>query len=451
VVLMTLGVGAGALVATRFVKSPAQVAAEAAPPATGPVTVPVERRVMRSTLVTRGQVGAARSVAIQATSAGEGGKPIVTRLPVGVGESVRAGQVVAEVSGRPIIVMPGEVPAYRDLRPSAEGADVAQLQTALQAMGHKTGADAKGVYGAGTKSAVAAVYAAAGYPVPTTGKDDPQQLLAAQRRVRDANAAHDRLKRTPPPADEAGGSAHAQAIADAKQAANDAQQDLADLIAHTGPMVPMGELVFVASLPARVESTATQVGANPQDTLLTLAVGDLVVRSAVPRADGPLVRAGQPVEIVSEILGLTAQGQVSAIGPPAPRPVAGRGDPGAESGGGSQSQDGTESGGAPPDGSPVAQGDLELTVQGRSVLDSRLAGQDVRLTIESASTTGEVLVVPLAAVSARGDGQAQVVRIDGHGREERCVVTPGVSGDGYVQVTPVSGGLNAGDRVVVGR
>ena len=82
--------------------------------------------------------------------------------------------------------------------------------------------------------------------------------------------------------------------------------------------------------------------------------------------------------------------------------------------------------------------------------DEKFAGSDVRLTVEAATTDGEVLVVPLSAVFATADGQVAVVRVAADGTQQRVRVTPGVSGDGYVAVTPVDGELLPGDQVVVG-
>jgi HlyD family secretion protein len=239
VVLVVVAVGVGALGATRFVKSP--------------VTVTAGRHVPHDTLVVRGQVGPVRSV--------------VTGLPVRAGDKVRAGQVVAEVSGRPVLVLPGEVPAYRDILPGARGADVAQLQNALTNLGYGIGDDVNGLYGAGTKAAVVAVYAEIGYEVTTTGPDDVERVRAAARRVRDAtDILHAAVRETP--------GSQSPSVATARQAVTDAVGGLAALVASTGVTVPYGEVVFVPKLPARVDAVQARVGDEATDSLLTLAVGD---------------------------------------------------------------------------------------------------------------------------------------------------------------------------------
>ncbi|CRK59275.1 Peptidoglycan-binding domain 1 protein [Alloactinosynnema sp. L-07] len=160
---LSVALGAAGLVAAARIKSPSQALAEAQPPPAGPVTAPVEHRVMQDSVVLRGMVGAERAVRVRAPGAVEGSRALITRVPVAVGDTVTAGTVIAEVSGRPVIVLTGAVPAYRDLAPGSEGADVAQLQHALRAMGHSIGRDKEGMYGPGTKLAVTALYRAVGY------------------------------------------------------------------------------------------------------------------------------------------------------------------------------------------------------------------------------------------------------------------------------------------------
>ena len=79
-------------------------------------------------------------------------------------------------------------------------------------------------------------------------------------------------------------------------------------------------------------------------------------------------------------------------------------------------------------------------------------GLDVRLTVTAAQTDGNVLVVPVSAVSAAADGDTTVTVQDATGRLRRVGVQAGESGDGFVAVSPVEAGtLKAGDRVVVGQ
>lgn len=85
---------------------------------------------------------------------------LVSRATVKSGQSVSAGAVLAEVSGRPIILLPGDVPAYRDLSRDARGRDVEQLQRALRPL---FGTPITGKCDARTMSDVAKLYKRAGY------------------------------------------------------------------------------------------------------------------------------------------------------------------------------------------------------------------------------------------------------------------------------------------------
>lgn len=182
----SLLVGSAGLVASHYIKSPAQAAADTAPPLRSRVTVAVQKRVLEKTVISRGTVGAARSVDVTAASGQDTQRSILTAVRVRVGQSVREGQVLVEVSGRPVIVLRGAIPSYRDLRPGSSGPDVRQLQAALSATGHRTEPDESGFYGSGTKSALSALYQQAGYAAATAAEDEEERLSAARLQVRRA-------------------------------------------------------------------------------------------------------------------------------------------------------------------------------------------------------------------------------------------------------------------------
>ncbi|MDH3295788.1 MAG: hypothetical protein OER95_15830, partial [Acidimicrobiia bacterium] len=77
--------------------------------------------------------------------------------------------------------------------------------------------------------------------------------------------------------------------------------------------------------------------------------------------------------------------------------------------------------------------------------------RSLRVTIPISSTGGEVLAVPLAAVSAGADGTSRVEVENGDGSTDLVDVSTGLSAEGYVEVRPIDGELRPGDRVVVGR
>jgi HlyD family secretion protein len=90
---------AAGFAASQVIKSPAQAAADTKPPAADVLTAPVERRVLKETVVLRGTVAAGESVTVTPVAGGEEGAaaPVVTKLPVGAGGTVRAGQLLPGV------------------------------------------------------------------------------------------------------------------------------------------------------------------------------------------------------------------------------------------------------------------------------------------------------------------------------------------------------------------
>jgi multidrug efflux pump subunit AcrA (membrane-fusion protein) len=83
-------------------------------------------------------------------------------------------------------------------------------------------------------------------------------------------------------------------------------------------------------------------------------------------------------------------------------------------------------------------------------LASALNGENVLVTVETGRTEGPVLTVPVAAIVTTASGTSHVTVVGAHGKQAEVAVTPGISENGYVQVTAVkSGKLAAGDRVVV--
>ena len=154
---------AGGWVAGRRVKSPDQVKAEAAPPKPSRLTVPVEKRVLSSTLIVRGLVryGEPKAVVLPQSTVKQNVNPVVSQPPTKA-STLKEGDKALEVGGRPVFVLTGELPAYRDLRPGDSGVDVQQLEEALARLGHDPG-PIDGTYDSATENAVEGWYRGAGY------------------------------------------------------------------------------------------------------------------------------------------------------------------------------------------------------------------------------------------------------------------------------------------------
>jgi hypothetical protein len=179
--------------------------------------------------------------------------------------------------------------------------------------------------------------------------------------------------------------------------------------------LPRSEVAFVPSFPAFVQRLDAAVGTQLTASPLTLAAGGVTVRGEVPAADVGFVAAGSTVTIAfpdgRSVEGIIAT--VSAV---------------------QVAEDGRRF-------APVT-----VTVEG---IGADALGQDLRLTVDGGATSGEVLVVPIVALRTRADGSSDV-EVVADGRSRAVDVQPGLSADGFVEVTPLDDDLREGDRVRVG-
>ena len=127
-----------------------------------------------------------------------GGLPpvlVVTAAPER-GTEIVEGSVAIEISGRPVFLLEGEIPAFRDLRPKAVGPDVLQLEKALARLGYLDG-EPDQEWDLATGAAVAAWYESNGYEPNGVSDDEQHRLDQADERVDTAEemveAAGDRL------------------------------------------------------------------------------------------------------------------------------------------------------------------------------------------------------------------------------------------------------------------
>ena len=473
-------------IAASSIKSPAEVAARTAPPTPSPILVPIEERVLSSRVVTRGtaRFGLPKPISIILSA---------LKSDVGVITAVRSrntqlkeGDVILSASGRPAFVLLGQIPVYRDLVPGISGADVRQLETRLNRMGFEPGS-IDGIYDEQTSAAVAKWYGSAGWqPFRATAeqlagiRDLEQKLavalnnklaaeaaalaaprivdaasinaeranrsaaaeVAAKTAFRDkvvagrgatevqranANAALELAQATVTAA-QLTGEVEIQAAINAQKVA-ERQANLAveinarlaaDLDAsrrRAGVQVPADEIVFLSYLPVRVEQVDVDLGDLAKGTIMTVTNNQLVIDSSLPLNIAPLVKSGMGVTIDEPSLGIKATGVVKRVAD----------TPGT---------DGV-------DGYHVY---FKILVDQTSTV---LQGFSLRLTIPIESTDGTVTAVPVSAVSLAADGTSRV-QVDNDGALEYVVVEPGLSADGFVEVTPVNGTLAPGQLVVIG-
>lgn len=168
------------LAAARLIESPGQLAERSAAPAASLITGVARMRVLSDDIVLPGVVRADRTVAV--TASAPYAAVVVTTMPVRVGARVRPGQVIAQIDGRPVVLLRGRFPAYRDLHEGDFGPDVAQLRTALIRLGYAD-YDPSGFFGPSTALALQLLYEHLGYSVP---EYRPQVRKSVKHRPRPA-------------------------------------------------------------------------------------------------------------------------------------------------------------------------------------------------------------------------------------------------------------------------
>lgn len=545
-------------VAGQRIKSPAEIAADQAPPKPSLITVPVEMRELSQSLVVRGTVRSNDSTLLEATSVS--GETIITRLTKQAGSELVEGDVAIEVAGRPVFVLEGSLPVFRNLIPTLDGPDVEQLEEALARLGHDPGT-IDGVFDADTADAVEQLYRDAGYkPVEPTESDlaslkgeqqavdqavaevanaekslaeakagpsestrirldqnvktAEDELAAAEAALTEASAgasdlveqrkaaeaaaaqakteadtAASRLAQAeggthpdtgaPPTTDElaalkSASEAAAQAkttadaaAAEAKRAETQAIGDASNVVelaktnlalakadrteqlatdsafaeealktarlrltearaslAKTRSVVdsqfPAAELYFLPSLPRKVQSISVEVGQRPQGSVMTVTGSGTSITSAVASADRSLISVGDRVILEEEDLGITAEAVISFV---------------ADSPGG---------GDTPSDRYLIRIDPIED-------LPEEALNVNFRITIPVTASDGEVMAVPLAALSAGTDGTTRVEVERSPGETELVRVNAGLKAEGYVEIDVLEGDLEPGDRVVVGQ
>lgn len=147
------------------VRTPQQVAAEAAPPSSAPITATAETRALTAKVVMRAAVVPGAAVELRPSDALAAAGMVVTAIPAAAATTVEAGRVVVEANGEPLIAMQWPFPAYRDIRAGDTGPDVAQLQKTLAALGYATSSSR--VFDDRTRSALKRLYSDRGYKAPS--------------------------------------------------------------------------------------------------------------------------------------------------------------------------------------------------------------------------------------------------------------------------------------------
>ena len=468
---LVAGLGLG-----QFIVSPGQAAADAKAPKAGLITVPIESRELSNDVTIRGDATYADAVDVKIETGDLGGPAVVTgQVPV-VGATLDAASIALEVTGRPVIVLPGDLPVYRTLRVGVSGPDVTQLKQALSAIGINPGPLDSAVFDAATSAAVAALYNRVGYPLPSSGEESADAVRAAKDAVSSASngvaqaqrdlakaqagattverAEQDNAIRTAQRAladAQSGGStpseianlqdalglelarrdaliaprdvsAEAAAVAAAKQQVASANESLTAAKNGTLTYLPASEVLYLPGLPRRVDEITVQRGSTIDAAVMRVSGATLVISGSAAKADADLLVEGAAA-VIAMPDGSEHPATVTSVKP-------------AEAVEGS-----TETAGR----YTVLLTPAELTPEQLAAVQ----GNNVRVSVPVSSTAGKVLAVPLAALTAGAGGESRVEVSTGKGGKTRLVeVTSGLAADGYVEVT---GDIAEGDLVVVGR
>src|SRR5262245_52269299 len=211
----------------------------------------------------------------------------------------------------------------------------------------------------------------------------------------------------------------AQSVISARGVVADLASQEADLERRkAGVQVPADEVVFVPRVPVRVSELLLQPGDKLEGSVMKATDAVVAIDGSLALADASVVHPGMPVSIDEPDLGINATGTISQMAQ----------TPGTNG----------------VDGFHIW---FEVIVDGSP---PNLVGVSLRLNVAVESSQGQVLAVPTSAVSLAADGTSRVERDDGHGGITSVQVQPGLTAEGYVQVTPLQGTLRPGDLVVVG-
>ena len=297
--LVSGGVG---WVAARGLRSPADVAARSAAPLASRITAPVEFRELRSTLFTRGTVrfGSPRPVTLP-VSAAKVGSLVVTSAPV-KGAVLVEGSRVGDVGGRPVLVLAGPVPMYRDIRPGDSGADVAELKAALVRLGFAAGTGA--VFDESAERAVTGWMRSVGYepfgPTPTELDRLRTATDAAHKADEAILSARDALTKAsiPPSPDKV--LAADEAVRTANDRATAARSDAARSLAQAELSVTQKQIALNTALNAvSVAEVTLQRAQTDVSGVISVADAEQNVATAKQRVtdlDAAVVKANRGVD-----------------------------------------------------------------------------------------------------------------------------------------------------------
>ena len=477
----------GGWTAGKRIESPAEIAARTAAPTASPILVPVEERVLSTKVVTRGtaRFGLPQPISLAPSALKANTAGWITTLPA-LNTQFKEGDVMLTASGRPVLLLQGNIPAFRDLVPGSTGKDVRQLEQGLQRLGFDPG-PVDGNYDEQTSDAVAQWYKSVGH---TPFWPTPEQLAnirTLEMALGDATKIKMVADNTAAAADPAIETARTKATLVDRTAAADIQTKIAERalimldprqlatarqaadskveVARAALKVARveGELTYHAAMEGkkvaefdahlaadRVDRLATDLENARKKLGVQVPIDELVFLPALP------VR----VEQVTTAVGGAASGPVMsvtdnqiAIDSALPLDEAPLVKPGMavnidEQSLGIKAQGVVERVDRTPGTHGVDGYHIYCSIRVDKT-STPLQGFSLRLTIPVKSTQEAVLTVPMSALSLAADGKSRV-QVENNGKLEFIHVLPGLAADGFVEVIPEKGTLEPGQLVVVG-
>ncbi|MDA1358559.1 hypothetical protein O1R50_02935 [Glycomyces luteolus] len=390
-------------------RTPAQRAEETAEPEDSVITVRVDQDQLIDTLEFDAVLDRTGDFPVPAPAAPEGIETaLASKLPLKVGDEVKAGTVLLEVSGRPMIALEGDVPAYRDLKEGDTGPDVEQLQLALQQI---YGTPKTGTFDARTVSDVKKLYDHAGYDHATTSEEVPDETTEGEEEVPPGGEGDEEAENT--------GGGQATTV--------------------ERVIVPSSEVVFLPDLPMQVGKINAKQSApvGTEEPVMVLASGDWKLEAKLDE------------EVASELSKLGGDAELEfGDGPMEGQEVGAfeleTREEAPEEGGDFYEGEGE------PEPVEVTYAVFEFDADKIEGIEDLAPGEEQEVTLVRARSAEDALIVPLSALWTDAEDRTMLTVVDGEDQKERHVevnVTLRHEGRGVVEA--VDGELAKDDEVVI--
>jgi hypothetical protein len=420
-VLTIAGVAVGSYFAGTRMKSPAQAAAEAAPPAASVVTVPLERRVLSEPMVLRGRVERGASVRVLVPAGASGPDSVITKVNAKAGSRLEEGSVIAVRSGQPLIALVLPFPLYRDITGGETGPDVVEVQRVLRRLGYSV--RTSGTVDDTTQRALGRLYSDRGFPAQPGSADAATGLPAAEASVAAAQRALDAAV------------AAQSGVAEAQAQLTEATRIRDGLRVSAGPSLPRSAVVRVDKTGRTITTVAISVGTvldSATAVLLELdGEADFLVANATTD-QARLLHPGQAASVVNDATGTTVAVTVDRVGSAVATPAPSGGtDP------------------TPSSGDEEKLSGVEIRFVAVSAPLPPAGDASYRVDVTTNASAEPVLAAPITAIYSRPDGTSFVTVYRAGTTVDVTVVVGAIAG-GWVEITSSDGTLAEGTEVVVG-